>query len=115
VDGEGRLLAEDVGELLDFGGPGTLVAGEVEGIADEDFGDFVLADEAEEAAEVFASGFTPEGEEGLGCLKHWVGDGEADAGLADVECEDAGDGHGVSARGRRMDDNERGSSRSETN
>ena len=41
-----------------------------------------------------------EGEEGLGGEAERVGDGEADAAVADVEREGAGMWHGVSVRGR---------------
>ena len=89
VDGEVGALAEFGGELLDFGGPGGDIAGEVEGVADDYFGDFVPAGEAGEVAEIFASGFAVEGEEGLGGVAEGVGEGYADADFADVEGEGA--------------------------
>jgi hypothetical protein len=63
----------------------------------------MLADEAgdgfEVGAEVGLGGGAVEGEEGLGGEAEGVGDGQADALVADVEREDAGWGHrGLLAR-----------------
>jgi hypothetical protein len=53
----------------------------------------VLADEAGYGFEVGAEVGSVEGEEGLGGEAEGVGDGEADAAVADVEREGAGVGH----------------------
>ncbi len=84
-----------LGEVLDLGGPGGEIAGEVEGGADDDLGNFVLAGEAGEVAEVFATGFAVEGKEGLGGVAERVGEGYADADFADVEGEGAGHPYGL--------------------
>jgi hypothetical protein len=97
---------EGCGEGLGFGGLGAGRAVGVEGVADEEGLDFVLADEAGDGFEVgsyiwFGAGAV-EGEERLGGETEGVGDGEADAAVADVEREDAGMGHGVSVRKGRV-------------
>ena len=99
--GEGGVgFLEGLGEGLGFGGLGAGCAVGVEGIADEEDFDVVLADEAGDGFEVGAEGGAVEGEEGLGGEAEGVGDGEADAAVADVEREGAGMGHGVSVRGK---------------
>jgi hypothetical protein len=103
VVGEGGVgFAEGLGEGLSFGGLGAGCAVGVEGIADEEDFDVVLADEAADGFEVgsyvwFGAGAV-EGEEGLSGEAEGVGDGEADAAVADVERESAGMGHGDSVR-----------------
>ncbi len=109
VDGEGELGAEVFGECLGLGGLGALVAGHVEGVADDGLGDVVLAEEAGDGLEVGASAGAVEGEDGLGGEAEGVGEGDADAAVADVEGGDAGGGdtwgfgggfgHMVSVRG----------------
>jgi hypothetical protein len=81
-------VAESLGEGLGFGGLRAGGAVCVEGMADEDNFDVVLADEAgdgfEVGAEVGFGGGAVEGEERLGGEAEGVGDGEADALVADV-------------------------------
>jgi hypothetical protein len=89
---------EGGGEGLGFG---CLRAGRsvgVEGVADEDDFDVVLADEAGDGFEVGAEGGAVEREEGLGGEAERVGDGETDAAVAYVERESAGVRHDVSVR-----------------
>ncbi len=98
--GEGRVgLLEGLGEGLGLGGLGAGGAVGVQGIADQEDFDFVLADEARDGFEVGAKGGAVEGEERLRGEAERVGDGETDAAVADVEREGAGMGHGVSVSG----------------
>jgi hypothetical protein len=95
VDGEAGELAEFGGKGLIEGGLLAFVAGEVDGIADDDGGDGEAAGEAGERAEVFtgdaaAGALALEGEDGLGGEAELVGDCDADAAVADVEGEKAG-------------------------
>jgi hypothetical protein len=92
VDGEGELGAEVGGEGLGLGGLGALVAGHVEGIADDGLGDLVLAEETGDGLEVRAAAGAVEGEDGLRGEAEGVGEGDADAAVADVETNDAGGG-----------------------
>jgi hypothetical protein len=89
-------LAELVGEGEGLEGLRAGGAVGVEGVADEEEFYFVLADEAGDGFEVGAEVGAVEGEEGLGGEAEGVGDGEADALVADVEREDAGWRHGSS-------------------
>jgi hypothetical protein len=102
VDEGGVGLFERLSEGLGLGGLGAGRAVGVEGIADEEDFDVVLADEAGDGFEVGAEGGAVQGEEGLGGEAEGFGDGETDAAVADVECEGAGMGHGVSVRGRQV-------------
>jgi hypothetical protein len=97
---------QGLGEGLGFGGLGAEAAVGVEGVADEEDFDVVLADEAGDGLEVGAESGAVEGEEGLGGEAEGVGDGEADAAVAYVERESAGMGHGVSVRGERVEGKE---------
>ena len=95
VDREVELGAEGVGEGLGACGLGALVAGHVEGIADDGFGDGVFAQDAGYGFQVvsepvFATG-PVQGEERLGGVAEFVGECEADAAVAYVEAEDSGD------------------------
>ena len=85
VYGQGGAAAKLFGELLDFGGPLAHVARHVERVADNDFRDFVSADKAQEAAEVFAAGLAPHGEQGLCRVAEGIGECNADADLAYVQ------------------------------
>lgn len=72
----------------------------MQGVADDDGDDGEAAGEASEGAEVvaggaFAAAFAFERKDGLGGEAEFVGDGDADAGVADIEGEIAGDGGGV--------------------
>ena len=91
---------ERVGEGLGFGGLGAGRSVGVKRVADKEYFDFVLADEAGDGFEVGPYvwfGMTAvKGEEGLGGEAERVGDGEADAAVADVEREGAGMRHEVS-------------------
>jgi hypothetical protein len=101
--GEGGVrFVQGKSEGLGFGGLGAGCAVGVEGVADEEGFDLVLADEAGDGFEVGAERGAVEGEEGLGGETEGVGDGEADAAVADVERENAGMGHGVSVRKGRV-------------
>ena len=99
--GEGGVsVVQGLGEGLGFGGLGAGGAVGVEGVADEEDLDVVLADEAGDGFEVGAEGGAVEGEEGLGGEAERVGDGQTDAAVANVERESAGMRHGVSVRGK---------------
>ena len=91
---------EGMGEGLGLGRLRAGCAVGVEGVADDQGFDFVLADEAGDRFEVGAEGGAVEGEEGLGGEAERVSDGETDAAVADVEREGAGVRHGVSVRGK---------------
>ena len=75
---------EGLGEGLGLGCLGAGRAVGVKGVADEKGFDLVLADETGDRFEVGAEGGAVEGEEGLGGEAEGVGDGEADAAVADV-------------------------------
>jgi hypothetical protein len=103
VEGEGgvgEVGLEGGGEGLRFFGLGAEGAVGVERVADDDDLDVVLADEAgdgfEVRAEVGFGGGAVEGEQGLSDDAEGVGDGDADAAIADVQCESARVGHGFS-------------------
>jgi hypothetical protein len=95
VDGANRFH-ESIGEGQSLEGLGAGGAVGVKGIADEEDFYFVLADEAGDGFEVGAEIGAVEGEEGLRGEAEGVGDGEADALVADVERENAGCRHGIS-------------------
>lgn len=84
VGESGVGLLECLGEGLGFGGLGAGRAVGVEGIADEEDLDFVLADEAGDSFEVGAEGGAMESEEGLSGEAERVSDGETDAAVAYV-------------------------------
>jgi hypothetical protein len=91
VDGEVGELGEVVGPFFGLAGAGALVAGEMEGVADDDGGDRVASGEAGDGAEVVAAvAVGREGKDGLGGEAELVGDGYADALRAYVEGEIAG-------------------------
>ena len=95
MDGERKFLTQSFGEGLGAGSLGALVAGHVEGIADDGFGDGVFAQDAGYGFQVvsepvFATG-PVQGEERLGGVAEFVGECEADAAVAYVEAEDSGD------------------------
>jgi hypothetical protein len=89
VDGDAEFGAEVFGEGLGFGGLGALVAGHVEGVADDGFRCGVLAEDAGDGFEIGAAVGAVQGEEGLRGKAEGVGDGDADAAVADVEADDA--------------------------
>lgn len=91
----GVELGELVGEVAGFLGLGAYVAGEVHRVADDEVGDGVTAKEATDGFEVEVGGFTVEGEKRLSEDAEGVGDGDADAAVADVEGEDALGGGGL--------------------
>ena len=108
MDGESGVglagcFRQGLGEGLGFGSLGAGCAVGVDWIADEEDFDFVLADEAGDGFEIGAEGGAVEGEERLRGEAEGVGDGETDAAVADVECEGAGMGHGVSVRRKNAD------------
>ncbi len=92
VDGEAEVGAELLGEGLRLGGLWALVAGHVQGIADDGFGGGVLAQDAGDGFHVGAGVGAVQGEERLRGVAERVGDGDADAAVANIEGEDAGDG-----------------------
>ena len=75
---------EGLGEGEGFDGLWAGGAVGVERVADEDGFDFVLADEAGDGFEVGAEVGAVEGEEGLRGETEGVGDGDADAAVADI-------------------------------
>ena len=82
--------AEFGGEGLSFGRLGAGGAVGVEWVADEEDFDAVLAYEAGDGFEVGAEVGAVDGEERLRGEAEGIGEGEADAAVADVESEDAG-------------------------
>lgn len=86
VEGQAGELGELEGEGAGFFGLGTGLAGEQQGKADDEAGDFESAGEAGEGAQVLAAAAAAlEGEHGLGGEAELVRDGDADAAAADVE------------------------------
>ncbi len=97
VVGQGGVsFFEGFGEGEGFGGLRAGCAVGVERVAYKEGFDVVLADEAGDGFEVGAEMGAVEGEEGLGGEAERIGDGQSDALVADVECEDAGWGHEAS-------------------
>ena len=97
MDGQAGELAECGGEGLGFGCLGARLAGKMDGIADDDGGHGEAAREARQGAQVFSGdggrGATAlEREHRLRREAQLVGDGHADASVADVEAEIAGFG-----------------------
>jgi hypothetical protein len=90
LTGLGSLLMHEGLELLDKGvdapGLAAAVAGEMEGVADDESGAAVAAGEAEDGALVAAGGGALEGHERLGDAQR-VREGDADATGADIETE----------------------------
>jgi hypothetical protein len=84
-DREVGARAEVVGELVDLSGPGRDLTGHMEWVADNNAGDVVFANETEDAAEVLASGFAPDGEERLRSVAERIRKGDANARLAYIQ------------------------------
>ena len=100
--GEGGVgLEEGGGKGLRFDRLWAGTAVGVERFADDEGGDLVLADPAGDGLEVGAQGRAVDGEERLCGEAERVGDGEADAAIADVEGEDAAGRHSPSV-GERL-------------
>jgi hypothetical protein len=104
VNGQAGERAKLGGECLRFDGLRADVAGEVDGVANNYADDAEAAAEAGERTEIFSGNAgcwaTPfQGEDWLGGEAEFVGDSDADAAVADVESEIAGDGLQVSAPG----------------
>ncbi len=98
VDGQAGEFGELGGEGAGFGGLGAFVAGKMQGKADDEGGCGEAAGEAGERTEVFAAvAAALEGEHGLGGKAELVGDGHADAAVADVEGQETGLGGLVQA------------------
>lgn len=95
----GMLRMKGLGEGRGFGGLRAGGAVGVERVSDDECGDVVLADETSDRFEVSAQGCAMDGEEGLRGEAERIGDGEADAAIADVEREDARGGHEGSVAG----------------
>jgi len=95
MNGELEMLAQVLGEGLDFFGLCAFGSAHAQGKADDDFPHVILTDDAVQVSEVAALVLTLEGFEALGGDAERVGDGDADAAGTDVEAEDA-------ARGRRF-------------
>jgi len=90
VDGEGEGLAKGFGEGVGSGGLGADVAGHIEGIAEDNGGAAVFAQQAAEGFEVLLRVFADQGKDGLGGEAELVGDGDADAAGAEIEAQEAG-------------------------
>lgn len=90
VDGEGEGFAERFGESVGSGGLGADVAGHIEGIAQDDGGAAVFAQEAAEGFKVLLLVFADQGEDGLSGEAELVGDSDADAAGAEIEAQKAG-------------------------
>ncbi len=86
---------ECFGKLVNLEGPGAGVAGKVEGVADEDFSNLMLAEKAEDGAQVFVAVLAVESKQGLGGVAEGVGECYADANFAYVQGHDAGGKHTV--------------------
>jgi hypothetical protein len=98
---EGRVgFLEGMGEGLGLGCLGAGGAVGVQGVADDQGFDFMLADETGDCFEVGAEGGAVEGKERLGDEAERVSDGESDAAVANVQRESAGMRHGVSVRAK---------------
>jgi hypothetical protein len=90
MDGEGEGLAKRFGEGVGSGGLGADVTGHIQGIAEDDGGAAVFAEEAAEGFEVLPLVFADQGENGLGGKAELVGDGDADAAASEIEAQKAG-------------------------
>ena len=91
MDGQSGELAKLGGEGLRFEGLGPGIAREQQRIADDDCGHLVAAGEAGEGAHIVAGvAFALEGHDGLRGEAKLVGNGDADAAVADVKSEVAG-------------------------
>jgi hypothetical protein len=90
VDGEGEGLAERPGKSVRSGGLGANVAGHIEGIAEDDGGAAVFAQQAAKGFKVLLLIFADQGEDGLGGEAEFVGDGDTDAAGAEIEAQEAG-------------------------
>lgn len=90
VDGQGELLAQIFGEELHFPGLNPFSTTQAQGVSDDDFGDFVLADDCFQACKVRPLIFAANGFEALSGDAERVGNGKADRPGAYVEAEDAG-------------------------
>jgi hypothetical protein len=98
MDGQFGEFAEFGGKGLCFGGLRTRFAGQVQGIADHNACDRISTREPGERAEIFARiAAARERHDGLRGQPQLVRYGNADAPVADVECEVAG----VGMRGQR--------------
>jgi len=91
-------FAKSGSEGLGLGGLRAWRSVGVERIADEEDFDVVLADEACDGFEVGAQGGAMNGEKRLGDEAEGIGDGEADAAVADVQGEGAVVRHWLSVR-----------------
>jgi hypothetical protein len=105
--GEGGMsFLQGLSEGLGFGRLWAGPAVGVEGIADEEDLDLVLANEASDGFEVGAESGAVESEERLCGEAEGVGDGETDSAVANVERERARVRHGVSVRRGEAEDRE---------
>ena len=89
VHGQGKSGAEPFREGVGFGGLGTQVAGHVQGIAEDDPGAAVFA---EQAAKGFQVGFRVSAKQGQNRLRgeaQFIGDGDTDAAVSEIESEEA--------------------------
>jgi hypothetical protein len=91
MDRQAGQRAQFGGESLGFGGLGTYVAGEMDGIAYHDAHDIEAPRQPRQRAQVFALVVTPlERQYRLGGQPQFVGHGHADAAIANIEAEVAG-------------------------
>jgi len=92
VDGQAGKRAKLGGEGLRFGGLGAGLAGEVDGVADDDANNAESLGKPGQRAKIFSGdagrgASSLEGQDGLGGEAELVGDSDADAAVADVEAE----------------------------
>ena len=84
-----EVIAELGGEGLGLSGLRARLTGEMKRKADDHVGDEVFPDDSGDRLQVKVQGFAMQGEERLGGDAERIGEGEADAAVADVEREDA--------------------------
>jgi len=105
VNGKPEMLVQIVGEQANFFRLRAFGSAHAEGQADDDFFDLVVADELSEIFQIGAFVLAVKGFQALRCYSQGIGDGDADAAGANVEAEDARNGHvGIigSAAGRGL-------------
>lgn len=91
VDRETGFIAQSLRKGLGLGGLGTLISGHVEGIANDDLGAAVFADEAHQGFEVLPSVGADEGQDRLRGESERVGYGHADTAISYIEAHESRD------------------------
>lgn len=94
MDGQAKRDAEFFGEGLGLERLWADLAGHVKGVANDDFGDSMLAEDATDGFDVGVWSAAMQREERLHGQAEWVCDGESDAFAADVQSEEAGRQYG---------------------